>query len=376
MTVKKFGILPSMAIITLSVGLINHVFIVPLLLDTAKRDAWLSVFLSLAVVVPWTLIPFMGLLGKLKHKRFDYWLRDHLPPFLVWIVMAYFLIVLFIISTETLIVTTSWSGTTYLPRTPNIVLSIVFLGLCLYGALKGLRTIAFMSCILVPAVVLLGDFVMSTNMPHKDYRYLLPIMENGITPVFKAVVYCLTSFSELIYLLLFQHHLNSTFKRKHVFFLVLFLGLLAVGPVTGAIAEFGPVEGEKMRYPAFSQWRLVSIGKYFEHVDFFAIFQWLSGALIRISLALNLIIEYSPIRRMKHQWIGICVLGLAMTAISYFWINNMIGYRMIILFVYTWFGVITMSVVILLYAASFMRKRRSDSEQRHHRPGNAEEKPA
>ncbi|MCR2802467.1 GerAB/ArcD/ProY family transporter [Paenibacillus soyae] len=372
-SVKRFGILPSMAILALSVGLINHVLIGPLLLDAAGRDAWLAVFVSLGLILPWGLIPFMNLLNKLKHKRIDYWLKDRLPPFLVWLIMAYFLLIMFMIATETLVVTTSWSGTTYLPRTPNVVLCLVFVCLCMYAALNGLRTIAFMSCILIPFVVLLGDFVMTTNMPHKDYRYLLPMLENGAMPVIKAVVYLLTSFSELFYILLFQHHLSGSYNRKHMLVLVLFLALLALGPVAGAIAEFGPVEAEKMRYPAFSQWRLVSIGKYFEHVDFFAIYQWLSGALIRTSLAIYLILEYSGIKQMKRQWLGVSVLGAALTGIAYYWVSHMVDYREVILWVYTWFGILTMSVVLVVYAISFMKARRGGNERQHHRSGNVEE---
>lgn len=376
MSIKPFGLLPSIAMIILSVGLVNHVLIAPLLLNDAKRDAWLSVIVSLAVIIPWTLIPFHGLLKKLERKRFDFWLKEYMPSFAAWFVMAYFLFVLFLIASETLIVTSSWTGTTYLPRTPTFIVSCVFLGLCLYAAYSGIRTIAFVSCILLPAVVLLGDFVMTANMPHKDYHYLLPLLENGFPAVAQSAIFCLTAFSELFTLLLFQHHLqkHKTFKRWHLLIIILFLGLLAIGPLMAAIAQFGPFEAEKLRYPAFSQWRLVSIGKYLEHVDFFAIFQWLSGALIRLSLSLYLIMEYSPIYRMKRKWIGIAVLAILLTVSAYYWIHHMIAYRLVVQMGFKVFGVTTMSIVIILYAVSFMKKRRGQHEPRR-RSGSTDEKP-
>lgn len=371
-SVKPFGLLPSIAMIILSVGMMIHVLIGPMLIGEAKRDAWMAVFVAFAVIIPWTLIPFYGLLKKLERKRFDYWLKEHMPPIAAWLVLAYFLFVLFLIACETLIITSSWTGTTYLPRTPTFVVGCVFLGICVYASCLGLRTIAFVSCVLVPFVVLLGDFVMSANMPHKDYEYLLPLLENGFAPVAKSAVNCFTAFAELFMLLMFQHHIqkHKSFKRWHLLVLILFLALLAVGPVTGAIAQFGPFEAAKMRYPAFSQWRLVSIGKYFEHVDFFAIFQWLSGALVRLSLTLHLIMEYSPISRMKRKWIGIAILSILLASVTYYWIHNMITYRLVLLWGFKVFGIMTMAVITILYGVSFLKKRRINNEQ-NHRSGDA-----
>lgn len=360
MNVKPFGLIPAIAILILTVGLVNHVLIVPILLSDAKRDAWMAVIFAFIVILPWTAIPFFNLLKKLNHQRFDKWLKDRVHPVIAWFIIGYFLLILFLVGSETLIVTSSWTGTTYLPNTPTYVVALVFLALCLYAACMGLRTIAFMSCLLVPMVVLLGDFVMSTNMPHKDYRYLLPMLEFGFSPVVRASINCLTAFSELFMLLFMQHHLKKSYKRWHLLLLILFLGLLAVGPLTGAISEFGPGEAEKMRYPAFSQWRLVSIGRYFEHVDFFAIFQWLSGALIRVSLAIYLILEFNPLSRLKYKWISPAILAVLLGGMAIYWTNHMIEYRDIIGIGFRYFGVITMSLVIVVYAISFLKKRRDN----------------
>ncbi|MFR9721672.1 hypothetical protein ACL00X_20305, partial [Aeromonas diversa] len=60
--------------------------------------------------------------------------------------------------------------------------------------------------------------------------------------------------------------------------------ILTLGPTIGAIAEFGPFVAAKQRYPAFEEWRLVSIGRYIEHLDFLSVYQWFVGAFIRLSL--------------------------------------------------------------------------------------------
>lgn len=357
---KPFGVLPAMLMIILSVGLVNHVLVVPLLLTAAHRDAWICEIIALVISLPWMLVPLYGLLKRMNGQPFDQWLAQRLPLFVTRIVIGVFLLILLYIAFETLIVTASWTATTYLPNTPSIVVCAVFLGLCLFAASSGLRTLAYVSCILLPLVVLLGDFVMSANLPHKDYHYLLPMFENGTAPLIQGVYYTLTSSCELFVFLFIQHHISGKLKRWHFLVLTLFLMLLTVGPVTGAIVEFGPVEAEKMRYPAFSQWRLVSIGKYFEHVDFFAVFQWMSGAMIRLALAIHILSEFGPLRRLKRKWVSPSVLGVIILVVSYLGINNMIMYRNLITWVFLYTGLFMIIFSSLLWLVSFKRKNRGD----------------
>ncbi|WP_168122723.1 endospore germination permease [Paenibacillus sp. HB172176] len=357
MKIKPFGIFPALAMMILSVGLINHVLIVPIVLEYAHRDAWIAVLAALIVALPWTAIPLFQLLKKLNHKRLDHWLKERIHPLIVNVVMFILITITLLIGSETLIITTSWTGTTYLPNTPALPIIIVFLGLCVFAASKGLRTIAYVSCLILPPVVLMGDFVLSANMPHKDYRYLLPVMEHGLSPVFTAVTSALTAFSELFALLLIQHHLKKSFKRWHLIALVLFLALLAISPIIGAITQFGVEESEKMVYPAFAQWRLVNIGRYFEHVDFFAIYQWLSGALIRLSLSLYIVVEYTPIHRLKRKWIGYSILSVLLAAHANYFNHDMFHYGKILKYSFQYTGVIMMFIIVLLYGSSFLKRR-------------------
>ncbi|WP_053374643.1 GerAB/ArcD/ProY family transporter [Paenibacillus sp. FJAT-27812] len=363
MKVKPFGILPSIMMVVLSVGLVNHVLVIPLLFDSAKRDAWISVLMGLVVVLPWALIPQLGILKRLKGKPVDQWLKEIMPNFLAWIMMGVFLLVQLLIAFETLIMTVSWTATTYLPNTPSIVVCVVFLALCLYASISGLRTIAYVSCILLPIVVLLGDFVMSANMPHKDYHYLLPMFENSPWSIIKGLLYTLTSSTELFVFMFIQHHVSGKFKRWPFLFLVVFLSMLTLGPVMGSISEFGPVEADKMRYPAFSQWRLVSIGKYFEHVDFFAIFQWMSGALIRLSLCIHILSEFGPFRHAKKRWISPAILGVIILVVSYFGINHMLEFKVILekFFLYT--GVAIMVLTSIIWIVSLFQKKQGNNNR-------------
>ncbi|WP_141504002.1 GerAB/ArcD/ProY family transporter [Paenibacillus luteus] len=358
MKVKLFGILPSMFMMILSVGLVNHVLVVPLLLDAAKRDAWVCVPAGIVFVLLWAIVPLYGLLKRMNGLPIDQWLKQGLPRLAAGLVIGIFLLIQLMLAFETLIMTASWTATTYLPKTPSFVVCAVFLGLCLFASISGLRAIAYASCILLPLVVLLGDFVMSANMPHKDYHFLLPMFENGMGTIMEGVFFTLTSSSELFGFMFIQHHIRGKFKRWHFIVLVLFLSLLTLGPVMGAISEFGPVEAAKMRYPAFSQWRLVSIGKYFEHVDFFAIFQWMSGALIRLSISIHILSEFGPMRRLRRRWISPVVLGGVILAVSTYGINHMLEIRQAMHLFFWYTGMFVMVLVSVLWILSLFWKQK------------------
>ncbi|USG66720.1 endospore germination permease [Brevibacillus ruminantium] len=277
-------------ILMLSNGLVNHVIIIPHMLEAARRDAWISIIC--AAPLYFLLIGIIAYIFRKTGKE----------PLLSWIKRRYgagitnFLIVLlsvylFAIAVITMKDTITWVNLTFAPRIPMIVLAVVFGCVCLVNCLFGIRSISILSVFLLPVVVILGFFVMTTNFQYKDYTYLKPFMEFGWAPVLRGMIYAGSGFSEMILILLMKQYIGP----KVNFWKLALLGLiqiwLTMGPLIGAIAEFGPQEAAKLRFPAYEEWRLVKIGLYIEHVDFFSIYQWFSGATIRVSLALYLLAE-------------------------------------------------------------------------------------
>ncbi|MCM3628972.1 endospore germination permease [Paenibacillus glycanilyticus] len=355
---KPIGLWPIVMMTLLSVGLVNHVIVVPLLLAEAKRDAWLSIPVALIIALPIAVFPLQRVMHKMNRVPFDEWLKQHIPGFFAWLILAIINLALLFVAIGTLVDVVAWTSNTYLPETPQMVVLFIFCFLCMFAALNGLRTIAYVSCILLPIVVVLGDFVMSANMPAKDYRYLLPMFETGITPIFKGAMYSLSAFMELSFLLLIQHEMKKSFKKWHLLLLTIMIMLLTLGPTVGAITLFGPNEASFMRYPAYSQWRLVKIGKYFEHVDFFAVFQWLSGALIRISLPLYLIQLYGPFRKLKHKWISMLITVLVIAVAGFVVLMKMKWYMVLMQGYFSVAWIIFGLILLLLWGLSFRKVKK------------------
>ncbi|KWW17414.1 hypothetical protein AS888_22745 [Peribacillus simplex] len=287
---KKISSIQVLSIFFLSIGLLNHVILIPFLLSAGGRDAWFFAALTIGLIPIWVYL-LSRIIKNMNNDTLAAWLENKFGKPIKNIVLFFIKIYLISLVLATTKETMDWITTSFLFETPSLAIILPFALLCIFMAHSGLRSIAISSSVLLPIVVILGLFVATGNIPKKDYSHLLPLFENGYFHGTRAFLYSSYGFAELILLAFFQEKLTDTLSRKGLALLCLGMLFLLLGPLTAAIAEFGPILAEAMRYPAYEQWRLLTIGKYIEHTDFFSIYQWLAGAYIRVSLALFLITE-------------------------------------------------------------------------------------
>ncbi|WP_278342565.1 endospore germination permease [Parageobacillus thermoglucosidasius] len=291
----------------LFIGLMNHVIVVPLLLDAAGRDAWISTIIALGVLPLW--LPLLYFIMKQsKQMNLFLWLKTEFNSAIAYFVAILGSLLLLVISYVTLSDTVTFTTTTYLTRSPDWAILFILTVMCFYNAYYGIPSIAKTAVILLPFAFLFGILVAIATAPHKDYSLLKPIMANGFAPVFKGMIYAGAGCMEIFLILFLQHHLQARFSFKTLFIISFLAASLSIGPTIGAIMEFGPKEAMDLRYPAFEGWRLISLGTYIEYLDFLAVYQWMAGAFIRISLATALIPELFHITNKKTRlWMLIII---------------------------------------------------------------------
>lgn len=317
---QRLSVFQTVIILLLAIGFTNHVTIIPLLLRTGGRDAWVGVIAATFLFMPWSLAIYY-IAKKMKHKHLYDWFSEQTNQVIGALLVAVPFIHTFLIAAITLKDTTLWAKITYVPQTPLMVVTLALLGVCIYSAASGLNSIAICSGFLLPFVIILGYFIMIANFQYKDYSKLAPLFEYGYTPALKSMIYITGGFIDVFIILLLQHRLANAFKAWHMLFLTLLLGGLTIGPLMGAISTFGPEEAALQRYPAYEQWRMVQIGIYFAHVDFFSLYQWLSGAVIRVALAVFLMIDLLKLKTPKRKafmlwFITFILIGTGTAAIS------------------------------------------------------------
>ncbi|MBB6637003.1 endospore germination permease [Cohnella thailandensis] len=322
----RIGRVPCIMMILLSIGLMNHVMIAPMVLNQAGRDSWLAVILTAALLPLWILL-FRPVIRAIGTQALPAWLEERAGKAAKGIVIAVLCALLAMIAIPTALDTVQWAESMYLPNTPPFALSFVLAALCAIGAVLGIHVIAYVSCLLLPVVSTLGFFVSGANMHRKDYSQLLPILEHGWSPVLSGMVMVAGGFIELSLFALFQGYVDKPFRTHHLFVTAGIVVILTLGPIIGILTEFGPYEAVIQRYPAFIQWRLVQIGKYFEHVDFFAMFQWISGSYVRTACSMALIMDLLAIKnRIKRGILG-GVIGIVIVVMSIIPFDDSIEYR-------------------------------------------------
>jgi len=130
--------------------------------------------------------------------------------------------------------------------------------------------------------------------------------------------------------------------------------------LTGAIAEFGPIESTRQRFPAFEQWRLLTIGKDIENVEFFAIYQWLSGSFVRISLCILLICELLQVRSYAKKWLQLLFLGGSMIMITSFPFCDMEFVFFLYKVYYPLFLVVILAISLILGGVALRQSSRQE----------------
>ncbi|WP_391573831.1 endospore germination permease [Cohnella sp.] len=332
-------------ILMLTNGLTNHVIVNPMLLDASGRDSWIAVIAAGVLFIPWCLLLalFMRRSGNMALHP---WLAEKTNPILAWALTLPLCIQLYMIGAMTVIHSATWTITNYLPGTPKVILALILTGFCALYASWGLRVIAIMSGILLPLVIILGSFAGISNYPQKDFNLLKPYLEFGVNPVLQGMIYAGGGFVEILTLIAMKQHLQKKVKPWALMVYGALMVYIMMGPLIGGITEFGPSEAAKQTVSPYEQWRLVKLGSYVEHVDFFSIYQWLAGACVRISLSIFLVLDLLRIRRNELRNRFIMLIALSYVALSIFPINEYAFY----LWMYRYYFPISLIVAL---SASF-----------------------
>lgn len=295
------------------IGLKDHVTIIPPLIQTAGKDGWLSILLTFFLISAWGLLLIYIYNGIGRENLFS-WLGQNIgkwPTLILKFIVSLYLVSLASATAKEMI---AWTNVTYLITTPAILLIIIFIAICVFMASTNLQSLAIVNVFLLTLIIILGLFIGVSNMRFKDFSLLRPVLEHGIEPVFSGTLYTLSGSIELIVILFLSHKIHGMVHYKVIVINAFLLAFLTMGPFIGAITEFGVEEASKQNFPAFAEWSILSLGRFIEHMDFFSIYQWLSGAFIRVSFLLYISAEVCQIKKNSKKTFLLLFYGLLIIA--------------------------------------------------------------
>jgi spore germination protein KB len=336
-------------LLMLSTGFMVHVLMHPIVLTSSKTDSWVSVLCSFFPLMFWAIMIFH--LSKKLEKKNIFTIINSLQPFISMsikiLLSLYFILTAFI----TCKYTGFWAKTNYTFQVPLIIMIIPFIAVCYYASLKGIKTIAAIAIFLLPLVIIFGLLVGIGNMKVKDYSMLLPLFENGYKGLFLGLMYTCASFFEVIYLLFFTPFLKNQIRLKTFLPVVLIIFLLALGPLVAAISMFGAEEAAKMKVPAYEQWKVLTLGRNITRLDFLSIFQWFSGAFIRISLSMFIVTQLFSYK--KNLVVLLSIYAVLTIAVSVPW-----DFQSFFSFLYSFYYPASLIFFIFIFVLLFLLSKK------------------
>ncbi|MEH7114289.1 MULTISPECIES: endospore germination permease [Bacillaceae] len=303
-------------LLIMSTGFLVHVLLHPIILTVSKRDSWISVIGSVVPFILWTAMIYY--LNKKFEKKNILSVLFSLHPMISYLIRIIWGVYFFLTAFITFQYTDFWAKSNYTSDIPDFLVVVPFAALCYFASLKGIRTIGSLSIFLLPLVVMFGLLVGIGNIKNKDYSLLFPVFEHGYKDFFLGVMYTCACVFEIIYFLFITPYIEDRIKIKPLLLVCIGLVFLAVGPLAGGIAEFGAEEAAKMKVPAYEEWKLLTIGVHITRLDFLSIFQWLSGAFIRISLNMFIVNKLLDSHK-KKNWILLFLYILLITSVLIPW---------------------------------------------------------
>ncbi|TDF97971.1 GerAB/ArcD/ProY family transporter [Paenibacillus piri] len=265
-----------------SLTIMGHLIILTLVISQSRQDGWIAGIIG-------TLLGLLGIIGltRLSQRFPGLTIVEILCLRFSWpgkIAAAIYLLYFWIMT----VLAVRLFAETYkliMVETPLPAFIVVIVLLCAYTVFLGLETIARMNQIMLPILVVTAMFVAFMTMGSKDYSNLLPIMSRGAAPVGLGALSVMGWLGEFAIMGMVLPYVQQPAKLLKVNVAAAFVNLIFfLGPITGPIATFGPLEAAKMTFPTFSEVRYIEIGEILNRFDAIAILFWTVGLMFRISI--------------------------------------------------------------------------------------------
>lgn len=280
----------------LSVSFLAHFVLIPTIFTVVEREAWIS---ALASVIP--IFFFALFISRITTNNTSFLELTSVQtsrPLYLFIITSY--IVYFISSTfVSLKFTIIWADESFNSDYPYFITVILFILLCFYGSLKGIKTIAIQSIIICSLYIFLFVLLNLGNSMNNEYELLLPVYTSNTPSILWGILYICIGILEMGFILIVLNgYVKERMKRKGLLVFSIVFVLLVFISIATAISEFGIYITQKMLFPLNEQWRVLSFGKYFTRLDSLSVLQILSVAFIRICLFMYIVSSFFKNRKL------------------------------------------------------------------------------
>jgi spore germination protein KB len=248
----------------------------------AGRDAWLvPIVSSISGLVVILLVTELG--RRFPGKTLIEYTQEILGSWVGKVIGALYMIFFILISSVIIREFGELFATTLMPHTPILIFHISIVLLAAYSIRSGLEVIGRLSELILPWVIILYVTVILFSLQTADFQRLLPVLENGFSPVLLGSVVTFGWWGEVVVLAMLLPYLAVPRKGKTIgVWSVLLLSFILIFDAVINTALFGP-EAARTVFPSFMILSEVLVGGFLRIDAVFVIF-WMSGILVKLAI--------------------------------------------------------------------------------------------
>ncbi|MDG4658116.1 GerAB/ArcD/ProY family transporter [Ectobacillus antri] len=253
----------------------------------AKQDAWLAVLLGMLGGLP--LFAVYAYLYYVHNMALTSYLRKLLGTWLGGTISVIYILYFFYISARVLRDFGELLTTSSLNNTPLIVVMVVMMVTVLFSVCNGFEVFARAGSLLFIASLLIGGMtlvaMLLSGIIHVER--LLPMLENGITPVIKAafpLIYTFPFGEMIVFTMLMQHTNNRKSAIRAGFAAIIVSGIVLSVTIILNICILGVTYTEIVQFPLLLSVSRVRIGEIIQRLDAVALSALIVGGFVKISI--------------------------------------------------------------------------------------------
>lgn len=281
----------TFSLLIMTLPIMGHVVILPLMINVAGRDSVISILLSLpaAFLFGYSIYQLRKSYPNLQPKQLLETLLGSLGSKVLRYIFVLYFLFLTILSFATLV---DFVYIGFFPETPVPALIICFLIIFIYTTLKGYKRIALTAGALTFIALITGHTVTLMDSPKKDWSETLPFFEYGWSPSLWGCFILISIWVELLLLLCIPIEIKE--KRMFLFWTIgiLLNALMMFSTTNGAITIFGLGQASNFTYPAQEIVKIINLG-FIDRFDIYGMILMLFGVYIRCSLFFRIAYDFS-----------------------------------------------------------------------------------
>ena len=295
----------------------------------SKQNSYISIIIGgILGILP--LLMYYYIIKRYPNKNILEIIKKTLGNKLSFIINILLSLFIFLYATSIFYNLITFISSQYLARTPKLAIGIA-LGLCFcYLINKGINTIAKTSTILFYIFILAFFLSFFGLISQLDFSNLYPMLEHGITPIFKGSFNLISLSITPIFLLTIipYNKINNNkkiLKSTIIYYVIGILSILTVNIFVTTI--YGIKMANLIQYPEFHILKRLSLIGFIERFEGILSIQWLFGIILSIVTSLSFIkIHILKLSQRKNNQnntiIDIILTILLIISVSYIFKND------------------------------------------------------